>query len=283
MCGTCGCGVPEHDHEHGHDHTHEHPHTVSLEERVLGHNDELAARNRAWLAGRGIVAVNLMSSPGSGKTTLLERTVRELPPGRTVAVLEGDQETALDADRIRGTGAPVVQINTGTGCHLDAAMLRRGLDGLRPGSGSLLFVENVGNLVCPALFDLGEAARVVVMSVPEGDDKPAKYPHMFRTADLVLVNKVDLLPHVTFDLDLCTERIRALRRDADVLPISAARGDGLADWYAWLAAVDTGRDQAFHRLAHSPASSGRAGVEPMTGSRGFPPPLRPPEPDPLRR
>jgi hydrogenase nickel incorporation protein HypB len=241
MCGTCGCGLADLDHdldhEHDHDHDHGHPHehrVVDLEERILGHNDDLAAGNRAELAGRGIVAVNVMSSPGSGKTTLLERTVRELLPHRPVAVLEGDQETALDADRIRGTGAPVVQINTGTGCHLDAAMVRRGLAELDPPDGALLFVENVGNLVCPALFDLGEAARVVVMSVPEGDDKPAKYPHMFRTADLVLVNKVDLLPYVTFDVDRCAERIRRLARDVEVLPVSATRGDGLADWYAWL-------------------------------------------------
>jgi hydrogenase nickel incorporation protein HypB len=290
MCGTCGCGLPEPDLDHEHEHDHEHPHAhdhehrvVALEERILGHNDELAAGNRAEFAARGIVAVNLMSSPGSGKTTLLERTVRELLPLRPVAVLEGDQETALDADRIRGTGAPVVQINTGTGCHLDAAMVRRGLAELDPPDGALLFVENVGNLVCPALFDLGEAARVVVMSVPEGDDKPAKYPHMFRTADLVLVNKVDLLPHVTFDLDRCTERIRRLRRGVEVLSVSATRGDGLAGWYAWLDAVDTGRDQASHRPAHSRSISGRTGVEPMTGTRESPAPPRPPEPERLRR
>jgi hydrogenase nickel incorporation protein HypB len=204
-------------------------------------------------------------------------------PTRPVAVREGDQETALDADRIRATGAPVVQINTGTGCHLDAAMVARGLAELDPPGGALLFVENVGNLVCPALFDLGEAARVVVMSVPEGDDKPAKYPHMFRTADLVLVNKVDLLPHVTFDIGRCAERIRRLRRDAEVLAVSATRGDGLADWYAWLSVVDTGSHQASHRSAHSRSSSGRTGVEPMTGTREFPTPLRPPEPDRLRR
>jgi hydrogenase nickel incorporation protein HypB len=282
MCGTCGCGGPEHDHGHEHGHPHD-VNVVTLEERVLGHNDELAAENRAWLADRGIVAVDLMSSPGSGKTTLLERTVRELLPDRPVAVLEGDQETALDADRIRGTGAPVVQINTGTGCHLDAAMVRRGLDELRPAPGSLLFVENVGNLVCPALFDLGETARVVVMSVPEGDDKPAKYPHMFRTADVVLVNKVDLLPHVTFDLDRCTERIRRLRRGVEVLAVSATRGDGLTDWYSWLATVDTGSHQASDRPALSRSSRGRTGVEPMTGTREIPPPMRPPEPNRLGR
>ena len=283
MCATCGCTPAEHG---GHDHDgHGRPHgeEVTLEQKILAKNDDLARQNRSWLRERGILAVNLMSSPGSGKTTLLERTVRELLPVRPVAVLEGDQETALDADRIRATGAPVVQINTGTGCHLDAAMVRSALDELRPAPGSLVFVENVGNLVCPALFDLGEAARVVVMSVPEGDDKPAKYPHMFRTADLVLVNKVDLLPHVTFDLDRCAERIRRLRRGVRVLAVSATRGDGLADWYGWLAAVDTGPDQASHRAAHSRSSSGRTGVEPMTGTREFPVPLRPPEPDRLRR
>jgi hydrogenase nickel incorporation protein HypB len=264
MCDTCGCGEadtrltvlteevvtgeevatghistagPVHVHDAPHDHPHDQgagARTVLLEQRVLAHNDDLAAETRAALARDGIVAVNLMSSPGSGKTTLLERTVRDLGGPRPVAVLEGDQETTLDGERIRATGAPVVQINTGAGCHLDAAMVARGLHELRPAPGALVFVENVGNLVCPALFDLGEAARVVVMSVPEGDDKPAKYPHMFRTADLVLINKVDLLPYVSFDLARCTERIRRLAPLAEVLPISATRGDGLAGWYGWL-------------------------------------------------
>jgi hydrogenase nickel incorporation protein HypB len=217
-------------------------HTVTLEERVLGHNDDLAAENRQWLADRGIVAVNLMSSPGSGKTTLLERTVRELLAVRPVAVVEGDQETALDADRIRVTGAPVVQVNTGAGCHLDAAMVRSGLEELRPRSGAILFVENVGNLVCPALFDLGESARVVVMSVPEGDDKPAKYPHMFRTAELVLINKVDLLPYVAFDVGRCVDRVRGLNPAAEVLQLSATRGDGVPAWLRWLQARASGAD-----------------------------------------
>jgi hydrogenase nickel incorporation protein HypB len=248
MCATCGCGsegprfttfgaVPDARQGHGHG-THEHEHasrTVVLEERVLARNDLLAAENRRLLAERGVVAVNLMSSPGSGKTTLLTRTVRELAP-RPMAVVEGDQETLLDAERIRATGCPVVQINTGEGCHLDAAMLRRGLDALDVASGSLVFVENVGNLVCPALFDLGETSRVVVMSVTEGADKPAKYPHMFRTADLVLVNKVDLLPYVDFDPELCAERIRRINPTAQVLLVSATTGEGLAAWYAWLGA-----------------------------------------------
>jgi hydrogenase nickel incorporation protein HypB len=237
MCDTCGCGedtvrVRLHDHPHPHDHGG--GRTVVLGERVLGRNDDLAARNRAEFAARGIVALNVMSSPGSGKTTLLERTLRELAPGRPVCVVEGDQETSLDADRIRATGVPVVQVNTGAGCHLDADMLRRAVDALAPPPGALLFVENVGNLVCPALFDLGEAARVVVMSVPEGDDKPLKYPHMFRTADLVLINKADLLPHVDFDPQRCAAHVRALRPRADVLVVSATRGTGLGDWYRWI-------------------------------------------------
>jgi hydrogenase nickel incorporation protein HypB len=201
---------------------------------VLAKNDQLAEANRRLLAERGVHAVNLMSSPGSGKTTLLERTVREIRRSRPVAVVEGDQETTLDAERIRATGCPVVQINTGQGCHLDAAMLQRGLADLDPVPGSLMFVENVGNLVCPALFDLGETRRVVMMSVTEGADKPVKYPHMFRTADLVLINKVDLLPYVDFDPVLCAEQIRRVRADGDVLLVSAITGQGLDEWYAWL-------------------------------------------------
>jgi hydrogenase nickel incorporation protein HypB len=251
MCDTCGCGgdAARITALHEHDHVHVHPHdaaatptrTVVLEERVLSRNDELAARNRAAFAARGIVAVNVMSSPGSGKTTLLERTVRELGPARPVCVLEGDQETTLDAERIRAAGAPVVQVNTGAGCHLDADMLRRGLDALAPPDGALLFVENVGNLVCPALFDLGESARVVVMAVTEGDDKPLKYPHMFRTADVVLLNKTDLLPYVDFDVARCTESVRRLNPATEVLPVSATKGAGLAGWYRWLTIVAAGQ------------------------------------------
>jgi hydrogenase nickel incorporation protein HypB len=263
VCTTCGCGEDagprytnltahphdhdgdhqhEHDHQHDQDHDHGHAHedggsrTVVLEQRVLGRNDELAARNRRELAARRVVAINLMSSPGAGKTTLLERTIRELGGRPPISVLEGDQETAVDARRIRATGAAVVQVNTGAGCHLDAEMLRRGLDELDPAPDSVLVVENVGNLVCPALFDLGEHGRVVVMSVPEGDDKPVKYPHMFRTADLVLINKVDLLPYVSFDLLRCEEQLRSLNPTAEIVSLSATRGDGLADWYRWLTA-----------------------------------------------
>ncbi len=255
MCATCGCspltelvdpeqygghghghghGVDGHEHGHEHDHGVPVPRTVTLEEAVLAKNDELAVDNRVWLAERGILALNVMSSPGSGKTTLLERTIRDLGLDVPVSVIEGDQETPLDADRIKSTGAPVIQINTGSGCHLDAPMVGRALTTLDPPQGSVVFIENVGNLVCPALFDLGEAGRVVIMSVTEGADKPLKYPHMFRTADLMLVNKVDLLPYVDFDVDACVAAARRASPDVEVISVSATRGDGLADWYTWL-------------------------------------------------
>ncbi|HEV2086859.1 MAG TPA: hydrogenase nickel incorporation protein HypB [Cryptosporangiaceae bacterium] len=208
--------------------------TIVLEQEVLAKNDQLAVANRAWLAERRILALNLMSSPGSGKTTLLERTIRDLGSTLPISVIEGDQETLLDAERIRATRAKVVQINTGSGCHLDADMLAKGLASLDPPTGSVVMIENVGNLVCPALFDLGEWARVVIMSVTEGADKPLKYPHMFRTADLMLVNKVDLAPYVEFDIARCVEYARSLRPGLDVLEVSATRGDGLDGWYAWL-------------------------------------------------
>ncbi|WP_329006014.1 hydrogenase nickel incorporation protein HypB [Kribbella sp. NBC_00709] len=256
MCSTCGCSgedastrvtlvdgpqpVHAHDHEHPHPHPHEHEHdhptrTVLLEQDILAKNDLLAAANRHRLAEHAVTAINLMSSPGSGKTTLLERTITDLGDRRETSVIEGDQETWLDAQRIRSTGSKVVQINTGAGCHLDAEMLARGLTELAPPDGSLVFVENVGNLVCPALFDLGESARVVIISVTEGADKPAKYPYMFRTADLVLLNKIDLLPYVDFDVDLCLDLIHRLKPDVEMLPVSATRGDGLDAWHEWLA------------------------------------------------
>lgn len=214
MCGTCGCEV------------------VTIEQKILAHNDEVAEANRTYFKQSGMSVINLMSSPGSGKTTLLERTIREI--GRPVSVVEGDQETPLDAERIRRTGSPVVQINTGAGCHLEAAMLAGALDDLKPAPGSLLFVENVGNLICPALFDLGERFRVVILSVTEGADKPLKYPHVFAIADLVLLNKVDLLPYVDFDPQECRRHLAAVNPRAELLPISATRGDNLADWYDWL-------------------------------------------------
>ncbi len=274
MCATCGCGNGEarvsmvgasgdhHHHDadhHHHDADHHHAdqhhadhadhaqpgtqvhvqpdaeirtHTMELEVAVLAKNDELAARNRASLDARAVTALNLMSSPGAGKTTLLERTIAA--SSRPVTVIEGDQETLFDAERIRKAGARAVQVNTGAGCHLDAAMVDRALRELQPDPGSILFIENVGNLVCPALFDLGEQRKVVVISVTEGDDKPLKYPHMFAAADLVVINKIDLLPYVDFDPERLTVDARTLRPGVQVLSVSAKTGENLDAWYDWI-------------------------------------------------
>ncbi|HTZ92114.1 MAG TPA: hydrogenase nickel incorporation protein HypB [Streptosporangiaceae bacterium] len=246
MCGTCGCSSDvritslHHSHD-GHEAGHVHlpdaaqaGRTIQLQQKVLAKNDQLAAANRQWLTDRGILAVNLMSSPGSGKTTLLERTTKDLAGKMSIAVIEGDQETALDAHRIEAAGSPVVQINTGAGCHLDAEMVRSALRSLDPRSGSIVVIENVGNLVCPALFDLGEAAKVVLASVTEGADKPLKYPHMFRQADLVLLNKTDLLPYVDFDVRQYSSDLRRAAPAAMLLQLSATTGEGIQGWYDWL-------------------------------------------------
>ncbi len=227
MCDTCGCSDSD-------VRITSSTHTVHFEQDVLAKNDSLASHVRSHLRALGVFAVNLMSSPGAGKTTLVERTILglDLP----FAVVEGDQETLLDAERIKATGAPVVQINTGAGCHLDASMLHRALHTLSPAPGSVLFVENVGNLVCPALFDLGEAARVVILSVTEGPGKPLKYPHMFSSTDLVLLNKIDLLPYVDFDVAEFTRDTLRVNPEARILELSATRGDGLAEWYEWVQA-----------------------------------------------
>ena len=208
--------------------------TIRLEQKVLAKNDRLAELNRDWLRQRSVLAINLMSSPGAGKTTLLERTARELAGKVSILVIEGDQAAALDATRIRAAGCKVVQINTGAGCHLDAEMVARGLNALDPPSGSVVMIENVGNLVCPALFDLGEQARVVLASVTEGDDKPLKYPHMFRRADLILVSKTDLLPYVDFDSRRHASDVKKTSPDALMLQVSAATGAGMREWYDWL-------------------------------------------------
>jgi hydrogenase nickel incorporation protein HypB len=207
---------------------------VGLEARVLAKNDALAAKNRAWFAEREIFALNLVSSPGAGKTTLLERTIRDLKSEFALYVVEGDQATSRDAERIRAAGAPVVQLNTGTGCHLEADMIARSMRELVPPIGSLVLIENVGNLVCPAMFDLGEHTKVVVLSVAEGDDKPLKYPHIFRAADVLILNKIDLLPYVDFDMLHVIENARAVNPELTILSVSARTGEGLEEWYEWL-------------------------------------------------
>jgi hydrogenase nickel incorporation protein HypB len=231
-----------HEHSHGHEpalepahaHAHEHGTSVTLEQDILAKNQLLAERNRGWLAGRSILALNLVSSPGAGKTRLLERTIRDLGDTLPLTVIEGDQATLNDAERIRATGARVVQINTGTGCHLDAGMVSRGLTQLDPPLRSVVMIENVGNLVCPALFDLGEQEKVLILSVTEGEDKPVKYPHMFRASTLLLLNKIDLLPHLNFDLARCVEYARRVNPAIEILQVSAQTGEGMDAWYAWL-------------------------------------------------
>ena len=214
--------------------------TIALEQDVLAKNQLLAEHNRGWLASRHITALNLVSSPGAGKTTLLERTIRDLQAlhsTQSIEVIEGDQATLNDAERIRATGCHVVQINTGTGCHLDAGMVSRALAQLDPPARSWLMIENVGNLVCPALFDLGEHAKVVILSVTEGEDKPLKYPHMFRASRLMLLNKIDLLPHLRFDVERCLAYARQVNPAIEVLQVSAQTGAGMKAWYAWLEAA----------------------------------------------
>lgn len=263
-----------HDHHHSHDHDHDHPHdhhhdghhhhdhghapsagsidfgggiagvhvpgltqarVVQIERDILATNDNHAADNRARFAAAGTFVLNLVSSPGSGKTTLLVKTITDLKDQSPIAVIEGDQQTANDAQRIRATGAPAIQINTGKGCHLDAHMVGHALDQLPPAQGGLLFIENVGNLVCPAAFDLGEAHKVVVLSITEGEDKPLKYPHMFAASDLLLLNKIDLLPHLDFDLAATIEYARRVNPKIEVLTVSAKSGEGMPAFYAWIA------------------------------------------------
>lgn len=222
-----------HDHGRSHDHTHTHG-VVDLQQSILQKNDALAARNRAWLAGREVLMLNLVSSPGSGKTSLLERTIRDLKGKLPITVIEGDQATANDGERIAAAGAQAVQVNTGTGCHLEADMIERALGELKPRPGSIVMVENVGNLVCPALFDLGEKAKVAILSVTEGEDKPVKYPHMFRASRLMLLNKTDLLPHLDFNVVQAVAYARQVNPEIEVIEVSAKTGAGMEEWYAWL-------------------------------------------------
>ena len=229
MCTTCGCG-PLHSHAHGTDTER----AISVEEDILSRNDAEARANRRRFEARGLFALNLVSSPGSGKTSLLVETIKRLAGTATICVIEGDQQTSSDADRIRAAGAAAIQVNTGKGCHLDAHMVGHAFDHLDPPAGSILMIENVGNLVCPAAFDLGEAHKVVVLSVTEGEDKPLKYPDMFAAADLMVLNKCDLLPHLDFDASLCEANARRVNPRIEVMRVSARTGEGMEAWLAWL-------------------------------------------------
>lgn len=226
----------DHPHDHDHDHPHPHPHTsvVSLEAAILGKNDAIAARNRGWFEGRGILALNIVSSPGAGKTSLLEATIRALAGKVSISVIEGDQMTSNDALRIRAAGAPAIQINTGAGCHLEADMVAEAARTLNPAPGSILMIENVGNLVCPAMFDLGEAMKIAVISTTEGEDKPLKYPHMFRAVSIVVINKIDLAKHVDFDEATCRANIAAVNPTAEIICVSARTLENMPAWTAKL-------------------------------------------------
>jgi hydrogenase nickel incorporation protein HypB len=246
MCTVCGCGTTEnhakrpvieaHTHDHGPADEPGRERLIRVERDILSRNDAYAQANRVRLAAAGQLALNLVSSPGSGKTSLLVRIIRDLLPHRPVAVIEGDQQTSNDAERIRATGAPATQINTGKGCHLDAHMVGHALDHLPLRPGGLLFIENVGNLVCPAAFDLGEVHKVVVLSVTEGEDKPLKYPDMFAASSLMLLNKTDLLPHLDFDVDACIRFARRINPGIDILTVSARTGAGISGFHDWIEA-----------------------------------------------
>lgn len=251
----------DHEHHHGHDHSHDHHHhhgehthdygqgpahahapglsqtkMVQIEQDILGKNNEYAHSNRRFFSDHGIHTLNLVSSPGSGKTTLLTRTLSDMKEELPLSVIEGDQQTANDADRIRATGVKALQINTGKGCHLDGHMVGHALETLKPEDGGVLFIENVGNLVCPAAFDLGEAHKVAILSITEGEDKPVKYPDMFHAADLMLLNKIDLLPYLDFDVEKCIEYARRVNPKIKVIKTSATTGEGMDAWYQWIKA-----------------------------------------------
>ena len=270
----------EGDHGHEHAHTHEHRYApahahapgmgarrmVQIEQDILAKNNAYAKQNRERLAERGIFTLNLVSSPGSGKTTLLCKTIEMLRGKASVSVIEGDQQTDQDAERIRATGAPAIQINTGKGCHLDAHMVGHAMEKLDLPEDSLLMVENVGNLVCPAAFDLGEAHKVVILSVTEGEDKPIKYPDMFRAATLMLLNKCDLLPYLSFKVDAAIEFARRVNPGIEVIQVSATTGQGMDEWLKWL---EVGaRDTATKKLATVDALKRRvAELEAQLGAR----------------
>ncbi len=258
MCTTCGCGVAddikiqspgdlstmitglevENHHGHSHDHHHHHHHgdrtIIDVEQDVLQQNQLLAERNRGYFLGKNIFAINLVSSPGSGKTSLLEKTLADNKERMKFYVIEGDQQTMNDADRIDALKIPVIQINTGKACHLDSDMVSQAILKLNPESNSILMIENVGNLVCPSAFDLGENARVVIVSTTEGDDKPIKYPDMFAGSDVCIINKIDLLPYLNFDVEKAKEYARQVNPNLIFFEVSATTGEGMGDWYAWL-------------------------------------------------
>ncbi len=257
MCAVCGCGTGEmrlepghghHNHGNGHGHDreagyydHDHGHggqsrVVKIEQDLLAKNDAYAAANRASFNAARILALNLVSSPGSGKTSLLVETVNRLKSDLPVAVIEGDQQTSNDAERIRATGVSAIQINTGKGCHLDAHMTGHAFEHLKPAAGAILFIENVGNLVCPAMFDLGEQYRVVLVSVTEGEDKPLKYPDMIRSSGLMLITKTDLLPHLDFDVEALAANARKINPGIKILKVSARTGEGMDAWVGFLRA-----------------------------------------------
>ena len=264
MCTTCGCGVTDeitiqkpgelaslakqihidhhhdHHHDHPHDHTHDHHHhhhektILEVEQDILQSNQLLAERNRGYFMGKNIFAINLVSSPGSGKTSLLERTLADLKEEVDFSVIEGDQQTMNDADRIEALKIPVVQINTGKACHLDSEMVSNAVLKLEPASNSIVMIENVGNLVCPSMFDLGENARVVIVSTTEGDDKPIKYPDMFAGSDICIINKIDLLPYLNFDVQKAKDYALQVNPNLQFFEISATTGEGMDQWYNWL-------------------------------------------------
>jgi hydrogenase nickel incorporation protein HypB len=233
MCETCGCGNLD-DHNHPHSHQHSEKKVINLNLDILSENNRLAELNRVYFESKKVLCLNLVSSPGSGKTTILEKTIREMIQAHKIFVIEGDQQTSRDADRIEKAGAPALQVNTGSGCHLDAKMIFQALKKMEVDNGSILFIENVGNLVCPALFDLGEQKRVVVISVTEGDDKPLKYPYMFQSSNLCIINKTDLLPYVDFNVESAIESARQLNPGLEFILLSAKTGEGMQEWYDWL-------------------------------------------------
>ncbi len=270
MCGTCGCGGPEgkvkiqkpgtdhsndhhhdheitghshdHDHSHSHDHDHNHHHhhadhhktVIEVEQDILQHNDLMAARNRGYFDAKSLFVINLVSSPGSGKTSLLEKTLVDCKDQFDFAVIEGDQQTLQDANRIDALNIPVIQINTGKGCHLESDMVYDAVKQLKPKDASILMIENVGNLVCPSMFDLGERKRVVIISTTEGEDKPLKYPDMFLSSDICVINKIDLLPYLNFDLEKLKSYAIQVNPKLKFFEVSATSGEGMETWYQWL-------------------------------------------------